>query len=440
MSLAPNIDYAVRSLNRQAFLGLAAGGLLMAATGSWAAFAKIQDAVMAPGIVVVNSEKKKVQHPDGGIIVEIDVEEGTHVDSGTLIVRLDGKQLNADMGTVRRRIFELSAKRWRLLAERDGASELAPWAPPSVAGNDSAQDTDLSAIVASQKQLFDTKRNILEQQKLQLHERVSQLDRQVEGLDAVVEARKKQLSIAREELAKLSELAKNGLVPTTRWTPVQREEAQLIGDIGQTESEKAKARGQIAEFQLKLIETEQSYRKDALDDMQAVEGELSQLVEKRVGLEAKLQRLDVRAPVSGRIHELSVHTVGGVVAAGDTLAYIIPDNDQLVVDALVPPGEIDRIHAGAPARLRLTAFDRATTPELNGRVEWVSPDQVTTKSEKSAFKVRVKLDDPEDEHLRRSRIVPGMEAEVFITGPERSVISFVVKPLRDQLERAFRER
>ena len=375
MSLAPSLDRAVRSLNRQAFSGLAAAGLMVAATGSWAALGIIQDAVIGPGTVVVNSQKKKIQHPDGGIVAEIRVEDGTHVDAGSVMFHLDGKQLSADMGTVRRRIFELAAKRWRLLSERDGLAAVGSWVPPGDNRDAATNDADLMAIVAGQRQLFETKRAVLKQQKLQLRERIHQLERQVEGLISVEDAKKKQLAIARDEIAKLSELAKKGLVPMTRWTPVQREEAGLVGELGQTEAEKAKARGQMAEFELKLIELEQGYRKEALDDLQAVEGELSQLVEKRLALETKLQRLDIRAPVSGRIHELALHTVGGVIAAGDTLAYIIPDNDDLVIDAMIPPKEIDRVHQGSPARVRFTSFDRTTTPELAGRVVWISPDQ-----------------------------------------------------------------
>ena len=363
MSLAPSLERAVKGVNRQAAAGLAAAGLMVAATGSWAALGTIQDAVMAPGTVVVNSQKKKVQHPDGGLVAEIFVEEGQHVDAGTIMFRLDGKQLSADMGPVRRRIFELRAKKWRLLSERDGLTELGIWVPPSSTGQVS-EDADLAAIVTGQRRLFETKQQVLKQQELQLRERIYQLEQQVEGLNSVEVARKQQLSIARDELTKLSELAKKGLVPMTRWTPVQRDEAGLVGELGQTEAEKAKVRGQIAEVKLKLIEIKQGYRKEALDDLQAVEGELSQLVEKRVALETKLQRLDIRAPVSGRIQELALHTVGGVVGAGNTLAYIIPDNDELVIDAMIPPKEIDRVHQGATARVRFTSFDRTTTPVI----------------------------------------------------------------------------
>jgi HlyD family secretion protein len=440
MSLAPNLERAVKSLNRHAVAGVGAAVLIVAATAGWASIAKIQDAVSAPGTVAVNSQKKKVQHPDGGMVAEIYVEDGSHVDAGAVMFRLDGKQLSTDMGTVRRRIFELAAKRWRLQSERDGLAELAEWVPPAEAGSATADDADLKAIVAGQRQLFETKREVLKQQKLQLKEQINQLGQQVIGFAAVEDARNKQLEIARMELGKLSDLVKIGLVPMARWAPIQREEVGLVGEIGQAHADQAKAKGQIAEFGLKLIELEQDYRKEALVDLQAVEGELSQLAEKRLAIETKLQRLDIRASVSGRVHELALHTVGGVISAGETLAYIIPDNDKLVVDALVPPKDIDRVHNDAPARIRFTSFDRTTTPELAGKVMWISPDQeLVGEYKRPAFRVRIGFDASEIARLGGA-IGPGMEAEVLLTGNERTALSFIMKPMTDQLHHAFRER
>lgn len=441
MSLAPNLDSAVRSLNRHAALGIASTIFIVGATASWASFAKIQDAVIAPGTVSVNSQKKKVQHPDGGIVSDIYVDDGSHVEAGSVLFRLDGKQLSADMGTVRRRIFELAAKRWRLQAERDRLAKLPDWISPKEAGEGFDEAADMASIVDGQRQLFATKLEVLQQQKLQLREQINQLQQQVVGLTFAEEARNKQLDIARGEMGKLSELAKSGLVPLTRWGPIQREEAGLAGEVGQAHAEKARAKGRISELELKLIELEQDYRKEALVDLQAVEGELSQLSEKRIAIETKLQRLDVRAPVSGRIHELTVHTVGGVIAAGDTLAYIIPDNDKLIVDALVPPKDVDRVHRGSTARIRFTSFDRTTTPEVTGKVMWISPDQeLVGEYKRPAFRVRIDFDAEKIGRLNGSAIGPGMEAEVMLTGSERTALSFIMKPMSDQIYRSFRER
>ncbi|WP_290985184.1 HlyD family type I secretion periplasmic adaptor subunit [Hyphomicrobium sp.] len=441
MSLAHNLESAVKSLNRHAGLGIAATLLVVGATASWASLAQIQDAVIAQGTVAVNSQKKRVQHPDGGIVSEINVDDGSHVESGAILFRLDGKQLSADMGTLRRRIFELAARRWRLQAERDGKGALPDWLPPKEAGDETGDDPDLKAVADGQRQLFSTKLEVIKQQKAQLREQINQLQQQVVGLNYVEEARNKQLGIARQEMAKLSELAKTGLVPLTRWGPIQREEVGLVGEVGQAHSEIAKAKGRISELELRLIELEQDYRKEALVDLQAVEGELSQLAEKRSAIQTKLQRLDVRAPATGRIHELAVHTVGGVVGAGDTLAYIIPDNDKLIVDALVPPKDIDRVHNGSLARIRFTSFDRTTTPELRGTVLWISPDQeLVGEYKRPAFRVRIDLDPEEVARLKDAKIGPGMEAEVMLTGSERTALSFIMKPMTDQLHHAFRER
>lgn len=439
MSLVPDTARAVGALNRQIFRGLAVAILLTCAVGSWAALGEIQEAVIAPGVVAVSSEKKKVQHPDGGIISEIDVQDGVEVNKGAVLLRLDGKQLSADMRTVQRRTYELSAKKWRLQTEAYGLPNLPVWHAPIASLK--ADDDALSTIGAEQRQLFTTKKKVLEQQKLQLHERIDQLAQETEGLDAVEQARRNQLAIARQELAKLAELAKKGLVPMTRWTPVQREEAQLVGDMGQTEAEKAKVRGQVAELQQKILEIDQNYRKEALDELQAVEGELSALIEKHNAIDAKLQHLEIRASVSGRIQELAVHTIGGVIAAGEVLAFIVPQHDDLVIDARVPPREIDRISKGAPARVRFTSFDRTTTPELEGHVDWISADQELSGDNKvPAFKVRVSINSREYNKLGGSNVGAGMEAEVMFTGSRRKVISYIAKPLTDQLQRTFRER
>ena len=343
------------------------------------------------------------------------------------------------MRTVQRRTYELSAKKWRLQTEAYGLSNLPAWRARAASIRE--DDDALSTIVAEQRQLFETKKKLVEQQQLQLHERIKQLAQETEGLEAVEQARRNQLAIARQELAKLAELAKKGLVPMTRWTPVQREEAQLVGDIGQSEAEKAKVRGQVAELQQKLLELDQNYRKEALDELQSVEGELSALIEKHNAIDAKLQRLEIRAPVSGRIQELAVHTIGGVISAGEVLAFIVPQHEDLVVDARVPPREIDRVSKGSPARVRFTSFDRTTTPELQGQVDWISADQeVSGENKVPTFKVRVSINSREYNKLGPSVVGTGMEAEVMFSGPRRKVISYIAKPLTDQLQRTFRER
>ena len=404
------------------------------------AFASLQAAVIAAGKVVVQSNRKQAQHKDGGIVAAIHVKEGDHVQAGVVLVRLDGNELEAEQGIIRSRIFELTARRWRLSAERDGLSKLQPLTVPHLSTSIKG-DQRFASLEKVQSRLFRSRLETLIGRKAQLRERIVQLKSQVDGLQRVESARKKQLAILESEIADLIKLKQKHLVSTKRMNTLEREAARVVGEIGQVEANVAKTRGQIAETELILLELDERYRTEALSELQTVEGELTQLSEKRNGIEDKLRRLEIRAPVTGRVHEVAVHTVGGIVRPGETLLSVVPDDDDLVLDVRVRPHEIDRVRQGMPSRVRFTAFDQRTTPELHGRVAWISPDQTeVTGTKESYFKVRVRLNDDELNRLGGLSISPGMPAEVMITSNERTVISYLFKPISDQLNRAFRER
>lgn len=440
MSLDRELAGITASVRNSALAALAIIVVLLVGVAGWGGTQELEDAVMAPGTIVVGSQKKRMQHPDGGIIAAINVADGEHVAAGDVLFRLDGKILVTERGAVLRRIFELTAKRWRLLAERDGAEQLAVWvAPPNIITDGDASELD--EIVVGQRRLFDVRRQVLIKQMEQMGERSKQLSMLIGGLDRQVSSRTKQIDVTHDEIAQLADLKQKGLLPLSRWTPLARQEASLDGELGQIEAQLASTRAQIAEVELKRIEAEDTYRREALNDLQAVDGELSQLVEKNEALQQKVGRLDVRAPVSGRIHELGVHTIGGVISPSDTLAYVVPSDEALVIDALVSPRDIDRVRNGLAARVRLTSFDRKTTPELNGRVQSISADHLVQQNNAPpTFKVRVTLDEGETKRLGIVDILPGMEAEVMMTGAPRTMLSFLSKPLTDQMTRAFRER
>lgn len=429
-----------QSLRRHLLGGFFIALFLVGGLGSWAAFASLQAAVIAAGKVVVQSNRKQVQHKDGGIVAAIHAKEGDRVQAGAVVVRLDGTQLEAEQGIIRSRIFELTARRWRLSAERDGLSKLQALTAPQLSASNKG-DQRFASLVKVQRRLFRSRLETLIGRKGQLRERIVQLRSQVDGLKRVETAGKKQLAILESEITDLIKLKKKHLVSTKRMNTLEREAARVIGEIGQVEANIAKTRGQIAEMQLILLELDERYRTEALSELQTVEGELTQLAEKRNGIEEKLRRLEIRAPVTGRVHEVAVHTVGGIVRPGETLLSVVPDDDDLVLDVMIRPHEIDRVRQGMASRVRFTAFDQRTTPELHGRVAWISPDQTeVTERQEPYFKVRVRLDDNELKRLGGLSISPGMPAEVMITSNERTVMSYLVKPISDQLNRAFRER
>ncbi len=429
-----------RSLNHHLWAGCLLAGLLIGGIGGWATFASLQSAVIAPGTVVVQSNKQQVQHQDGGIIAKINVKEGDHVSVGQILFRLDGAQLNAEQAATSKRITELEIRKHRLVAERDNAVKL-----PEIPLNSIAVDDELLAHAKSvqdvQLKRFEKRKMVLEGRKKQLKERIIQLGQEVDGLEHIIKSKTKQLTILDKEIKALKRLKKRDLVPMSRFNTMEREKLSVKGEIGRLQADIAQARGKIAETKLQLLEQDDNFEAEALKELETVDGELAQLIEKRTAIEDKLKRLDIRSPSAGRIHELAVHTVGGVIRSGDTLLSVIPEKDKLVIDARIPPHQRDRVSSEMIARIRFTAFNTRNTPELLGKVTWVSPDQsMVAETQEPFFKIRVMLNENEEKRLNDKKIKPGMPAEVMITSHERTVISYLIKPFSDQLNRAFRER
>lgn len=431
---------AKRSLNHHLWAGCLLAGLLIGGIGGWATFASLQSAVIAPGTVVVQSNKKQVQHQDGGIVSEIHVKEGDDVSANQVLFRLDGAQLQAEQGAVSKRIAELKIRSWRLVAERDGGDQLPELLFISLGvGNEFAEHA--KAVKEVQTNRFEKRRTVLEGRKNQLKERITQLGQEVEGLEHIIKSKKKQLKILEKEIKALKKLKKRDLVPMSRFNTMEREKLTVSGEIGRIKADIAQARGKIAETKLQLLEQDDNFEAEALKELEAVEGELAQLIEKQTAIKDKLNRLDIRSPSSGRVHELAVHTIGGVVRSGESLLSVIPALDELVIDARIPPHQRDRVGSEMTARIRFTAFNTRNTPELLGKVTWVSPDQtIISETQEPFFKIRVVLNEDEEKRLKDKKIKPGMPAEVMITSEERSVMSYLIKPFSDQLNRAFRER
>jgi HlyD family secretion protein len=431
---------AKRSLKHHLWAGCLLAGLLIGGIGGWATFASLQSAVIAPGTVVVQSNKKQVQHQDGGIVSEIHVKEGDDVTANQVLFRLDGAQLQAEQGAVSKRIAELKIRRWRLVAERDGGDQLPELLFISLGvGNEFAAHA--KAVKEAQTNRFEKRQTVLEGRKKQLQERITQLGQEVEGLEYIIKSKKKQLKILEKEIKALHRLKKRNLVPMSRFNNMEREKLTVSGEIGRIKADIAQARGKIAETKLQLLEQDDNFEAEALKELETVEGELAQLVEKQTAIEDKLKRLHIRSPSAGRIHELEVYTIGGVIRSGDTLLSVIPAADELVIDARIPPYQRDRVSSDMEARIRFPAFNTRNTPELLGKVTWVSPDQtIVSEKQEPFFKIRVVLNAGEAKRLTDKTIKPGMPAEVMITSEERTVISYLVKPLADQLNRAFRER
>jgi HlyD family secretion protein len=415
------------------FIGL---GLLVGALGAWAVMAPIQGAVIAPGVTVVESYLKRIQHRDGGIVADIAVKEGDLVQAGALLIKLDETDTRAELAILQSMLDEFEAKRARLIAERDDMSEIS--FPQSL--EQRAKDQRIADLFAGQRKLFTVQRAALTGRIEQLTERIGQLAQEVAGLEAQYGSKKEQTTLVREELASLKQLLKQGLVQITRVFALDRERARLEGEEGELVARIASTKGRISETKLQIIQLEDDSRTRTLGDLREAEAGVTETLERRDAAEAKLKRTEVRSPGAGTVHQLAVHTIGGVIAPGADMMAIVPELDELVIDAHVRPEDIDQVNLGQIAQVRFPAFDLRTTPEINGEVVQVAADLTqTSKDTPPYFAVRVRLGPDQVKLLGANKLRPGMPAEAFIQTQERSPLSYFLQPLTDQIAHTFRE-
>ncbi|MBB4304241.1 HlyD family secretion protein [Rhodobium orientis] len=416
--------------------GFIAVAVLVGGIGGWAAFAHISSAVVAGGMVVVEGSAKEVQHREGGIVGEIRIENGDRVKAGDLLVRLDETLLRANLEIIAAQLVDYEARMARLEAERDQSDSID--FPDHLLGPDVKPDA--VKAVEGETTFFTARKTAVEGQLAQNREKIVQLNDQIVGLEAQRRSKREEIDLIEKELEGLEELHRKGHVPITRINALKRDAARLVGEERAFGSQIAVTKGQISETQLKLLQVERDFRESVLKELQDVQAKVAELRERRVAAQDQLNRSDIRAPVSGIVHELKVHTVGGVIQPGDTVLKIIPISDTLVVDARISPVDIDQLQAGQPARVTFSAFNQRTTPQLSGKVKTISPDLSHDQATNTSY-YTVRLDIAADELARLGELilVPGMPAEVFITTGDRRVISYLMKPLADQFRRTFRE-
>jgi HlyD family secretion protein len=294
--------------------------------------------------------------------------------------------------------------------------------------------------MAGETRVFELRRDARAGQKAQLKERTGQLREEIQGLTGQIAGKKREIELIGRELEGVRDLWRKNLVPIQRVTALERDAARLEGEHGQLVASVAQAKGKISETELQVIQVDQDLRSEVAKELSEVQGKIAELVEKRVAAEDQLKRIDIRAPQDGVVHQLAVHTIGGVVSPGEPIMLVVPRSDTLVIEAKVAPKDIDQVQLGQKAMLRLTAFNQRTTPEINGSVSLVAADQITDeKTGTSYFKVQVTPGAEDLARLNGIKLVPGMPAEVFIQTGERTMFSYLIKPLSDQVRRAFKE-
>ena len=424
------------TIGRYLLLGGALVLALVGGFGGWAAIASISGAVIAQAVIVVESNAKTVQHLDGGIVGEIRVRDGDRVAAGDVVLRLDDTMPRANLGILTTQLDELMARRARLEAERDGRAELA--FPAAL--QDRAAEARVANVMAGQEKLFQTRAQALAGQKDQLGKRVGQLRDEISGLVAQRDAKATEIVLIEKELEGLIKLKEQGLVPSNRVIALQRDAARLKGDRGRLVAEIARAEGRIGETEIQIIQLGRDRGAEVVTELRDVQARIAELAERRIAAEDQLKRVDVRAPIGGIVHDLAFHTIGGVIPAGQAILQIVPSKDVLIVEARLASQDIDQVHPGQAAVIRFPGFNQRTTPELNGTVRRVSADLMRDEAMQLEFyKVRLRLEPGELDRLGGRALVPGMPAEVFIQTDRRTALSYLVKPLTDQIEKAFRE-
>ena len=428
---------AGRAFERELRTGLRVLLAVIFLAGGWAVLMPLAGAVVVPGNLVVQSNVKTIQHPTGGVVAEIPVHNGQRVAAGDLLLRLDATQAQASLQMVSKQLDEVRARIARLVAERDGVAQLE--VPPELAGR--AGEGSVKTLLASEQQLFKARANARRSQTDLLQSRVSQLGEEIAGLDAQVESKSKQLELIAGELSGVQDLYDKRLVPLTRLTTLQRESARIEGERGQLTSAIAETKSKIGEAQLQIVRLDQDFRTDVVKELGESQGKESELVERGVAARDLLDRIEIRAPTSGVIHQLAAHTIGGVIRAGDTIMEVVPDLDDLQIEARLQPNDIDQVRMGQKAFIRFSAFNQRVTPQLNGVVSYVSADiSRDQQTNASYFTVRVTLPGEERRRLAGLQLVSGMPAEVFMQTGSRTMMSYLLKPIADQLQRAFVER
>lgn len=410
---------------------------LIGGVGGWAATTEIAGAVLAPGLVVVESNVKKVQHPTGGIVGELLVREGQRVETGAVLVRLDETVTRAALAVIIKTVDELMVRQARLEAERDDAAGVI--FPEELVAR--SNEIHVRHLISAEEKLFDLRRIARLGKKAQLQERIAQLKEEIQGLEGQSRAKKREIELMNPELDGVRVLWEKNLVPISRMTALEREAVRLDGERNQIIAAAAQARGRSSEVELQIIQIDQELRSEVARELREIQAKLSELGERRIAAEDQLKRIDIRAPQAGFVHQLAFHTVGGVVSPAESIMLIVPQADDLAIEAKVPPQSIDQIAIGQPVGIRFAAFNQRVTPEISGTITRVSADVARdTQSGFEFYTIRVTMPPAEIARLGNVKLVPGMPVEAFVRTEDRSVLSYLLKPLQDQVAKAFRER
>lgn len=404
--------------------------------GLWSAFAPIDGAAVAPGVVAVESARKTIQHLDGGIVSEILVREGGRVAAGDVIIRLDDTQASAQLEIARGQYLSLRAQESRLVAERDDLPKIA-FPDELLTARD---DPRIREAITGEERVFDARRKALTGEQQVLKQRREQLQEQIRGLEALSVSKLKRVNLYQEEIAGLDKLFAKGLGDKSRLLEWERLAAEVDGERGQHQSDAARAGVQIGETEIQAAQIKRKFTSDVVTELRDVETKLADLRERMRALQQTLGRTVIKAPVAGAVVGTSIHTIGGVIRPGDHLLDIVPENESFIVEAQVQPIDIDRVSPGMEADLRMSAFNARTTPTITGRVLTISADSLTDQAtRRSYYLARIQVTPDGMAKLKGRPLQAGMPVEALIKTGERTFFEYLIRPVTDRLAQAFRE-
>ncbi|MBO6867220.1 MAG: HlyD family type I secretion periplasmic adaptor subunit [Thalassococcus sp.] len=427
--------YSVRGFTMLGLLGLT---ILVGGFGTWAAITNISGAIIAPGQIVVDRNRQVVQHPDGGVVSEILIDEGDTVVADQVLLRLDPTLLQSRLSIVESQYFEIIARRARLQAERDGLEQISF---PEELLTEAETSAEVAEQIEGQRTLFVARKASDARELEQLQKRADQIADQIVGIDAQQDALNEQLELIESELVDQQSLLDKGLAQASRVLALKREKSNLMGTVGELTAQKAQSEGRITELDLEAIKLETQRREEAISEIRDLQVNEREMAEERRALREQLDRLDIRAPVSGVIYGLTVFTPRSVIRAADPVLFLVPQDRPLIIEARVDPIHIDQIRLGQEVLLRFSALDQRSTPELVGQVTQVSADAFQDDNTGLSFYMaEVTLSEGEIDRLPEGvTLIPGMPVESFLRTEDRTPLAYFVKPLSDYFAKAFRE-
>jgi len=436
-SLIVGEDKAVADARRWSRIGYAILAGTFGLSIVWSSLAPLSSAVVAQGSVKVDSSRKKIQHPEGGVVKAILVKDGSTVKAGDVLVRLDETKAGAAYGVVKGGREVALAAQARLEAERDERSSIV--FPKALTSQ--ANEPQIAEILRSQESVFNARRASRIGEVGILERQIGSLRSEIAGLQSQQRSKQEQAASVKAELDGLASLASQGMVEKTKIRTIERDLTRLLGERDELASKVASANTAISEKELKKFQVKKAFHEEVVAELKKVQAENFELIERESATRYTLEQTELRAPVDGTVTDLKIHTAGGVIGPGEVVMEVVPSSDRLIVEGKVLPPDIDRVALGQDVGVKLHAFNARTTPELKGKLSYVSADAVLDpRTEMSYFIVKVTVSADELKRLGEQKVQPGMQTDVFIITGERTFLGYLFQPLADSFNQAWRER